>query len=285
VVSCAVSVDRLVFTKSITDPEHYQALLGIMWAFKDAEGCELWKRKYTTHAKIMLETKAKVSMTAGYAHKKKFVNVDIQPHGLSTPQREELNGFLGYLFPDGGFQWLRKHANVSYIELAADFAKIDIGSLLPFHAYAHQSTRLPQYPTSLETVYLGAKRSKRSICCYDRALWLQKNKGHIVPYAVTRIEARLRKTGIPLVDIPSLDNPFTPIGVCRLHDALGVSKSKAWQAFIELAVTEGAQVAFWAAGKYKAQFLATLQSVQCDWWNPNAVWKDAKRSIERLADF
>lgn len=71
----------------------------------------------------------------------------------------------------------------------------------------------------LETIYVGARRSRRSVVAYDKKAQLWSRDKIVVPGDLTRIEARRKGDRMELNDIPRLENPFESLRMLWLDSA------------------------------------------------------------------
>ena len=180
--------------------------------------------------------------------------------------------FLTSLLRDG-YRTLFEHGIVTYLEIAADFKGVAVQDLFVFDDTLINTNIIPAHPKPTQTIYIGhRKHSRRRFCIYDKASQLQKLR-IMTDGDWTRIESRLRYTGLHTFELNQLANPFLSLRVCSQIHALQLFSSKSWRDFTLECERSGAHAALQKfSPARKKQHMGYLNRAACKWWIPHAFW-------------
>ena len=277
-------IDRIEVIIYIPDADHYRYLYRTMWDLKSEGRAKTWRNKFQTRSTIALSSSESLFMEIGGTHRKNYVKFGWQPDALNDEAWLELYALCATLF-DFGYLTLFNDAKVTYIEIAADYRYINITNLLVFDARVKNSTILPSFPEPVQTIYIGhRKHSPRRFCIYNKARQLRKVKDTEVDGELTRIETRLRRTGLSPRNLNELTNPFTTLSVCTKLESRALLPSQRFAAFMDQCDERGANAALHKCSlARRKQFSGILRRASCDWWQPETLWERWPQALQVLA--
>jgi hypothetical protein len=170
------------------------------------------------------------------------------------------------------------NSTVSRIDLALDVPKARI----EHQAFSWPKMRQVQnWYSNGRTMCLGAMAGATLIEIYDKRAEIQKSNSRLgsfyapfhepVPaHALMRIEIRLKKLSIPLLELPTLTNPFTKLGVhIRPKDLSRLESSR-----FDLMLHEGLARAtsIFTPSERKAYARKLKKAGGPIWWKPEHLW-------------
>ena len=210
-----------------------------------------------------------VSLYNGYGHR--GIEFNWSPRDINVETVSCLTRLLDSFFV-GGIQQLVAHGNIRYVEIAADIAGARANDYLiahtrSLHPHLHYNPR-----DGSQTQYLGALKSHKRICMYDKKKELKKRHAYIARDELLRVEARLRQS-ITYEEFVRLPNPFAMLELSSLADARTLDDAEIWQDFLNRCDESGAQEALGFYGDHrKRQFKQRLRQTRPEWANFDAIW-------------
>lgn len=276
-----VSIDRIGLVMPVANKEMHGHFCGLFSGMKGESGYKYWKAKYQTNASVPLSKEAKLGLQVGISHHKPYVRFDFKPGDLGPTEWEQMHMHLGYML-EYGYASVLAESHVTYLEIAVDCTGVKWKEHFTFDRQLRNSGWFPDYYHPCPTGYLGRRGSNRVIRGYDRVARLKALGKTVGVEPITRIEASLRKLASKVVDLPTVDNPFTSVGVCRFVDAEAQSSDKGWKQFLQHCRYVGACEAMQLVGGAKKKYLTRLSSVACDWWSPTGIWTLYPQALKAL---
>lgn len=276
-----MSIDRIGLVMPVAEKQLYAELCLQFHSMKGEPGYKVWKTKYQTNAVMPLSGYESLRLQAGVSHHQKYLRVDFNPASLTPDDWAMLHVHLDLLL-EFGYSGLVSVSEVSYLEIAVDVPGVAWKGLLHFDSQLRNSFWYPDFYHPTPTGYLGRRGSNRVVRGYDRVARLQATGKPAPNYAVTRIEAVLRKLGCNVGGLAGVDNPFMTVGVCRFADAEAKSSDKGWKRFLQNCRYVGACEAVQLVGTARKKYLTRLSSVACDWWSPMGIWELYPEALKAL---
>ena len=132
-------------------------------------------------------------------------------------------------------------------------------------------------------VYIGSNKTNIQFVIYDKVKRL-KNKGIPTPWSsYTRIEARLRNTGLAPYQLTELKNPFPSLEIASAIDCKNHSSVPEWHQFIDMALKEGSPIAFSGLNKYKKKkYRGWLSLYAAKFWKPEKIMNSINAAMEPI---
>ena len=210
------------------------------------------------------------------------MRVDFNPHYVDM---EQACALLIQILP-GGLDDLYSKARITRFDVS-----VDLVGILPdeFLAYASGKSISKVYCKSgkTETLELGASESPNIVVIYNKQLEVKekniKKKTNIpVPKEpTTRVEIKL-KPGMDIEGLISIANPFQSL-VIRPFAALSFVQTETWRLFVAVAQWRGAQDALLMLDEdTRKVFRKQIESVKCDWYNPDAIWSTWQKLLSEV---
>jgi len=148
----------------------------------------------------------------------RFARVDFNPSRTPMAPRI-LSTLLQPFLPPQGWTATR----LTRIDIAVDY----LVALAELVAFARNRTaNLYCGPAGIETMVLGAKRSRRKLVLYDKRAEMQTRNMPVPAHPVTRIEAQIRPLRMSVLDFSTLPNPFSDLVVTQPAPAGGPLKDR-----------------------------------------------------------
>ncbi len=177
-----------------------------------------------------------------------------------------------------GYMSLMHGGVVNRFDMSVDIQHVNIDDLMIYYSNISRSGMYLKAGV-VETLYLGALTSKKTICFYDKVAEVKASnskkwpilKQEVPTVPTTRIEIRLKKHGIHLEDFLHIKNPFKPL---KIGAYKGFENNYEWALFLDSVRYRGLQQALFRLPeakrkKFHKQF---TESALVGWWSPNKVW-------------
>ena len=207
-----------------------------------------------------------------------FVPVDLGPDGML-----ELHAALTPLLPNG-WNFMLSDSKISRVDVAINLPGVELGKILA----------LPDHLASTSTFSTKGKitgfwsglPAGHQWAIYDRG---EKRKAKGQDWMMKgglRIERRLRKLGISLSQLLSLENPFKALTMGKQVSIPPDCFKKNvwfWEFFLVSARTEGVTTAL---GKlppeYRTAVRKHLKAHEWEWWDPIGIWSGWAPMLKKL---
>lgn len=220
----------------------------------------------------------------GGAKTHKYFALTLYPSQFRGDDFETFKEMLDVLFDQLNYANLYATGKVNYLELTKDSLSHPHHSFLPYRRYCTKSEIWKEPNGHLGTTYVGSKSSNLYFRIYDKTKQLvDKHKPVIfgkLPH--TRIEAVMRQLKISPAELITLPNPFLKLRIADLNK-IGKIDDADWQEFIALSRRVGVPGALGAYPKKRKAFMASLNSAQASWWNPELVWESLPHALAKIA--
>jgi hypothetical protein len=196
-----------------------------------------------------------------------FVPVDLGPDGLM-----ELHSILTSLVPNG-WAYFIKHGRITRIDVAVDLptARMD-----EFHMLPKQGATVKVWKSDgkLQTFQHGGVKGNHTQIYNRKAKRIAQGKPWAGKEGV-RVERRLKNQQMPLMDLPSLSNPFASLTLVARHPLKPPKEANeyVWRLFLNAAehMTLPAALDLLPVEKRTA-YRAHLKTQAMKWWNVDAIW-------------
>ncbi len=206
-----------------------------------------------------------------------FVPVDIGPGGLV-----ELHSILTSLVPNG-WAYFIEHGRITRIDVAVDLpaARMD-----DFHMLPKQGATVKVWKSDgkLQTFQHGQAKGNHTQIYNRKAKRVAQGKQGAGKDGV-RVERRLKNQQVPLLDLPSLANPFASLSLVARHPSKPQMEGKEyiWRLFLNAAehMTLSAALDLLPVEKrtaYRSHFKAQAMA----WWNVDAIWEQWPAMLQEL---
>jgi len=265
----------------IADKEMHGHFCGLFSGMKGEPGYTYWKTKYQTNVRIPLSEHTKLGMQVGISHHKPYVRFDFKPAELGPTEWEQMHMHLGYML-EYGYASVLAESHVTYLEIAVDCTGVKWKEHFTFDGQLRNSGWFPDYYHPCPTGYLGRRGSKRVIRAYDRVARLKALGKTVGAEPITRIEASVRKLKRKVTELQGAPNPFETVGVCHFSDAEAKYSEASWKQFLKHCRYIGSCEAMQLLGVGKKKYLKRLQQLNCEWWDPAAIWASYPKALHAL---
>lgn len=237
------------------------------------DGAQLWfnssKSKRRIAEIILSTTKSKY----------RYIKLSLYPSRYSGAEFDQLKKILSECLQHP-YEVFYESGRVSYLELAADTLSHAKHTFIPFRAYC---TKSKAWSYGFGTIWVGSEKGNCWFAIYDKQKQLIDNKLPAPHKQHTRIEARLRDTGLSPSALVSLPNPFIKLEIADFIKAKLISKSNEWNLFLLKCVSLGAQAALTLFKKWRKKFLILLRSSAASWWEPEYIWQYFAQALKTIA--
>lgn len=221
-----------------------------------------------------------------------YVRLELNPAALSETDMMDLTDLLAMLFgPD--YQSLIGAGRITRLDASVDIAGRHINDLIAYTVYPQKNMYwMRSFPKKggeiwvLGSHYMGAEKSGRQTCLYDKARQLYEVKGLRPTEACTRLEVRFRpdKGGrsVKIADLLNAPNPLEPIHLAYFPlETPGDDFLPFFLAGVREWGFNPALAKIKDKNKRRAIRLA-ISKQRVEWWQPEQIWDDVLKHIKSL---
>jgi hypothetical protein len=204
------------------------------------------------------EWKTSVSFRFFSVKKSPAIAIDFTPSKLSEEDWADFLSLLAVMFP-GGSQQVWTQFKVAKLEVAVDL-KVPFNDLV---CLAPKVSKVDVQYVKRGTLYLGHENGRRHYCIYDKRKQLVETGGGDPGYAMSRVEVKLRPSGMLLQQINEIKRPFGNLLVLRKSQLSVLKKKNPLSIELDVfakAIAKGAtaQWAYLELDSYSRKLLLTL---------------------------
>jgi hypothetical protein len=230
------------------------------------------------------DIKIGVNKIFGGSKNHRYFCLTLFPSQFCSGDFQAFKNFLSSELTSFNYSKLFATGLVNYVELASDSYSHAAHSFLPYRKYCKKSN-VHVDASGLGTTYLGSPKSGSYFRLYDKNKQLKDcGKPIVTKFPIcTRIEAALRRVGVPVASLHTIKNPFLKLSIASLELAKAMPIGASWTDFVADCETIGTVEALAKRPEDRQKYLAYLDSIPVKWWNPAFVWLGIERAMERIA--
>jgi len=183
-------------------------------------------------------------------------------------------------------EWMSVH-HVSRVDVAIDLEHVNINDLLITAPNYVRTGMWCSKGGRTETLYLGSEQSPGRFIAYNKRAELLKHGHKDIGHDLTRLEFRLRKTGLTVSGLLSIPNPFQDVRIYSLRacEKLGEKSCDLewWSMFYDSSAYRGLHAALLKLPPQKrSKVKKAMEAGLLKCWKPWNIWKGWPSAIKPL---